>query len=613
MTATASYGVTGDPYLDGVMSGIKWGVTNLTFSFPVSGGYYGTYGSGENLNAFEAFTPQQTAAVRDILKMYSAVSNLTFSELTESSTVHADLRYAESDSTNTAWAYYPSTSAVGGDAWFNNSKNYYDAPVPGNYAWLTMMHETGHALGLKHPHEARGSFGGLPADHDSLEYSVMSYRSYVGASTTSGYTNGNGNYPQTLMMHDIAAIQKLYGANFATNAGDTVYGWNPTTGAMSVGGVAGSAPATNKIFMTLWDGGGNDTYSFASYASGVAVDLQPGAWTTASAAQLASLGSGKVAIGNIANALQYAGDVASLIENAVGGSGADNIYGNAAANKLTGGAGSDLLNGRTGTDTAVYSGAKTDYSWFHNADDSWTVADLRSGSPNGTDTLWNMEFLQFTDGFVELGPSSNAVVDPEPPLVIDAKPTGNSNSYSTKINKKLVVNVNKGVLNNDVDPEGGQLTAELVSGPSKGKLMLKADGSFVYTPTKNFVGTVKFKYVASDGENNSDVVKASIAVGGAAAKRGTGGVDASDHSKMDDHQIPGQSTDRDAWHFGDTGRSHQGGTWSDPDMFGFLNSVLGKLGDLPNWSDSSSHSSDGHNDHFGVPDFKFHYSDYLLF
>ena len=76
MTATASYGVTGDPYLDGVLSGIKWGVTNLTFSFPTDSSFYGTaYGSGENLNAFEAFTAQQAAAVRDILKMYSAVSD----------------------------------------------------------------------------------------------------------------------------------------------------------------------------------------------------------------------------------------------------------------------------------------------------------------------------------------------------------------------------------------------------------------------------------------------------------------------------------------------------------------------------------------------------------
>ena len=85
--------------------------------------------------------------------------------------------------------------------------DWYDNPVKGNYACASMLHETGHALGLKHPHEASGSFGAMPLDHDSLEYTVMSYRSYVGASTTSGYTNASDSYPQTLMMYDIAAIQ----------------------------------------------------------------------------------------------------------------------------------------------------------------------------------------------------------------------------------------------------------------------------------------------------------------------------------------------------------------------------------------------------------------------
>jgi len=57
----------------------------------------------------------------------------------------------------------------------------------------------------------------------------MSYRSYVGASTSSGYTNGYGSYPQTLMMYDIAGLQQLYGANYATRGGDTTYRWDPAT------------------------------------------------------------------------------------------------------------------------------------------------------------------------------------------------------------------------------------------------------------------------------------------------------------------------------------------------------------------------------------------------
>jgi len=136
--------------------------------------------------------------------------------------------------------------------------------VKGNYAYLTFIHEIGHSLGLKHPHEAEGAFGAMPKANDTVEYTVMSYRSYVGASTTSGYVNGDVDYPQSLMMHDIRAIQELYGANYSTNDGDTRYSWSATTGKMMVVDEFARAqdngtPAGNRIFLTVWDGGGTDT------------------------------------------------------------------------------------------------------------------------------------------------------------------------------------------------------------------------------------------------------------------------------------------------------------------------------------------------------------------
>ena len=88
----------------------------------------------------------------------------------------------------------------------------------------------------------------MPLAHDTLEYTVMSYRSYAGASTTTGYTNGDFDYPQSLMMEDIRAIQQLYGANFATHAKDTTYSWSPTTGQEFINGVGQSAPGANKVF-----------------------------------------------------------------------------------------------------------------------------------------------------------------------------------------------------------------------------------------------------------------------------------------------------------------------------------------------------------------------------
>jgi VCBS repeat-containing protein len=169
--------------------------------------------------------------------------------------------------------------------------------------------------------------------------------------------------------------------------------------------------------MTIWDGGGSDAYDFSSYTTNLTVDLNPGGWSTASTTQLASLGSGHYAAGNIANALLYRGNVASLIENAVGGSGSDTLLGNAANNKLTGGGDSDILDGGAGADTAAYSGLLADYSWLPNANGSWTVADLRGGSPDGTDTLWNLELLQFADTIITIGSYT------PPPVVVNAAPT----------------------------------------------------------------------------------------------------------------------------------------------------------------------------------------------
>ncbi len=244
------------------------------------------------------------------------------------------------------------------------------------------------------------------ADRDSMEYTVMSYRSYVGASTTTCYTNETWGYAQSLMMYDIAALQHMYGADFTTHSENTTYRWSPTTGEMFINGVGQSAPGGNKILLTVWDGGGTDTYDFSNYTTALKVDLRPGEWTTTSAVQLAKLryDDSKVAIGNIANALQYQGDARSLIENARGGAGNDAVTGNAAANVLWGNGGNDRLIGGDGNDNLVGGagadrldgGNGTDLANYSNAT-AGIVADLYSpGSNTGEaagDTYVSMERL----------------------------------------------------------------------------------------------------------------------------------------------------------------------------------------------------------------------------
>ncbi|MEM6330270.1 MAG: tandem-95 repeat protein, partial [Planctomycetota bacterium] len=69
-----------------------------------------------------------------------------------------------------------------------------------------------------------------------------------------------------------------------------------------------------------------------------------------------------------------------------------------------------------------------------------------------------------------------------------------------------------GVLANDTDPEGQPLTAQLLTPPAAGTLLLGADGAFTYTPAAEFAGVDTFVYRVSDGVQASPPVTVTITV-----------------------------------------------------------------------------------------------------
>jgi VCBS repeat-containing protein len=80
-------------------------------------------------------------------------------------------------------------------------------------------------------------------------------------------------------------------------------------------------------------------------------------------------------------------------------------------------------------------------------------------------------------------------------------------------NEDVTLNVSApGVLNNDTDIDNDSLTAVLDTGPISGTLTLNLDGSFQYTPDKDFNGTDSFTYMANDGIADSNVITVTITI-----------------------------------------------------------------------------------------------------
>lgn len=285
-------------------------------------------------SGFSRFNDAQIEQAQIAFQAWADVARVTFRRVDSGNGYSNNAQmllanYSSGASGAAAFAYYPG-SGVGGDSWYNSTLSYNRAPDNLNYGGQVLIHEIGHALGLGHPGDYNAGNGSPTYANsasyyeDTRQYSVMSYWS----ETNTGGDNG-GYYAAAPLLDDIAAIQRLYGANNATRTGDTVYGFNSNTGRDYYTAASGSS----ALIFAAWDAGGNDTFDFSGYSSAQVIDLNDG--------NFSDVGGLK---GNVAIAQ------GATIENARGGSGADRIIGNEVANQLFGNAGNDVLIGGGGAD-----------------------------------------------------------------------------------------------------------------------------------------------------------------------------------------------------------------------------------------------------------------------
>ena len=317
---------------------------------------------------FTRFNAAQVTQTQRALQSWSDVGNITFTRQAGADGYSNSAQmlfgnYSSGADGAAAFAYYPG-AGVGGDVWVNSSISYNQSPTVLNYGRHTLTHEVGHALGLGHPGDYNAGTGSPTYANsavyyeDTRQYTLMSYWSEA---NTGG--NNAGSYAAAPLVDDIAAIQRLYGANTSTRTGNDVYGFNSTTGR----DFYSTASSTTPVIFAVWDAGGVDTLDFSGYTQTQRIDLNDGAFSNVGGLT-----------GNVAIAVGVA------VENASGGSGVDTMIGNEFANTLRGNAGNDVLDGNAGAD-ALYGGSGADRFVFDQLSDSRSGAidriyDFASGS-----------------------------------------------------------------------------------------------------------------------------------------------------------------------------------------------------------------------------------------